>query len=301
MDREILVAGSSNLLACEIQRKQAPRLREFFASVLGGAVPVGVVENAVRSTRQGRLMSVADKDGYLVLLPFQIGPDASGQIGPPVFHPRAAGREALLLRMAATKIIEAGAVALHIALPPDSRIGGLLVSSGLEKGPTMIEMAGPVHLEMPQQDVKWCSYRAKERRRFAEVFYKTLEGSLDFPEMPVCKDSVKLMRAFQQRGVFTNEDFALLGVPVEIAGVLLLVREAMHMEIAYMGLVPAFRGKGLSSALMSRAFSRAQAHDVSDLVATVDTRNIPAIAVYKHFGLSERRAVEVYYRLENKS
>jgi ribosomal protein S18 acetylase RimI-like enzyme len=53
--------------------------------------------------------------------------------------------------------------------------------------------------------------------------------------------------------------------------------------------------------LMARVVERALAHSAEGIGLNVDAHNTPAIALYGRFGLSEKRAVRVIFRVEKKN
>jgi len=300
-DGKIISDGTDKLLAREISRRRGKGLEEFFAAIAGGAVPLDIVRKAIVRMERGRLVGVSDGRVHLALVPFAISPDGSAQVGVPLFHPLAARRESGVISAAAGAVASLGARTVHIALPEESSLAPFFLQAAFKAGPLMLEMSGGVPALSAPRKFKWIPYRTRDRRLFAEVFYRTLEGSLDFPELPVSTDGVKLMRAFEARGGHDGDDFAALEVGGDMCGLVLVVSQKPRVEIAYMGLVPGQRGKGLGHALVARAAERARAHNASEIQVTVDSRNAPAIAAYEKFGLSEKRAVRIYYRVEKKS
>jgi mycothiol synthase len=70
------------------------------------------------------------------------------------------------------------------------------------------------------------------------------------------------------------------------AAVLLLNRmiDRTELELVYLGLSPAFRGKGLASRLMQHALSLARVHNDTGIHLAVDQENGPAMKLYKRLG-----------------
>lgn len=301
MSTESPVAKSARLWALEVSRDQAEGLHEFFAAVFGAAAPAGLVQEAIQKSATGRLMAVGDDIGPLMLMPFEIAPDASGRVGPPLFHPRGSAIKPEAVAAAAGHIETLGVDTLHIALAGEEDLADLLLKAGFQRGPTMIEMEGRTPPFAQPRRADWICYTKGARRLFAKAVYETLENSLDFPEMPVCRDGARLMRAFEKRGAFSPEDFALLEIEGAVAGIILVVEHENALEIAYMGIVRRSRGTGLANVLVERAAERARAHAVATIMCTVDSRNAPALAAYRRFGLSEKRAVRVYFHVKKKS
>jgi len=297
-DEDIAVAGPADLEAHEIDAAELARLDDFLSAALGEILPAKLVKESISKTHKGRLMSVADAAGQLMLIPFEVGPDGSGQVGEPLFHPRAEGLRDGLIRRAAVEIAAKGARTIYVALDPDDVLGQAFLGAGFSRGPLMLEMTGETPpSEAAPGEGRWVLYDASRRAQFAAVFYRTLEGSLDFPELPVSRDGAKLMETFEGRGGFSAEDFVVLE-GAEGGGAILLLVELPEraLEIAYMGVVPELRGRGVGRLLMARTFERARARGARRVSVTVDSRNIPAASLYRKSGLSEKRAVRVYFR-----
>lgn len=293
-------AGLSGLAALEIPRKEAPKLEGFFSDVLGSATPAAVVNKAIAESVKGRILTVRDSRGYLMVAPFEIAPDRTATLGVPVFHPSLAVPSSAVTAVV-DELAHSGARSVHIALPCDSEFGGAFADAGFTLGPRMVAMSGPVTAGSAAPRGSWVIYSLQRRRRFADVFYATLDGSLDFPELPVCRNPVMLMKAFESRGVFESEDFALLEIDGAPAGIMLLVMVSTSLEVAYTGVVPSWRRNGIGSVLMSRAMTRASIRRAHAVELTVDDRNVPAMTLYRRFGLREKRAVRVYFRVLTKS
>ena len=76
---------------------------------------------------------------------------------------------------------------------------------------------------------------------------------------------------------------------IEPVGCLLLADIPLRraLEVAYLGLTPRGRGRGIGRALMQRtlAIGSRRAFDVMSLA--VDGENVPAVKLYKRFGYSQ--------------
>ena len=83
--------------------------------------------------------------------------------------------------------------------------------------------------------------------------------------------------------------------------VLLLNRliDRAELELVYLGLSPAFRGKGLGKRLMQHALSLARAHNDTGIHLAVDQQNAPAMQLYKGLGFrATGRKVAMIYILK---
>lgn len=313
MDRDVAVAVKPHFEAYEVKQDDLPSLEAFFSSILADSVPVELIREALLRAQagqappgqspiggpvRGRLVAVADGAGHLMLVPFHISADASGHMGLPIFHARSKNREAAILSAGADRIGGLGAETLHILVSPGNRLEAVLAKAGFASAGTIIDMSRSAPVEWPGDGRRWTTYSRARRALFADVFYRTLEGSLDCAEIPVCGDGDRLMRAFEERGEFAPEDFTLLEGEAGPEGILLAVDMGEALDIAYVGVVPRARRRGLGKLLVSRAMERAAERRLPRITVSVDSRNLPAITLYEQFAFSENRAVCVYYRLQ---
>lgn len=63
--------------------------------------------------------------------------------------------------------------------------------------------------------------------------------------------------------------------------------ESGAIELTYMGLVPAYRGKGLAGQVMAKTICQATTAGASRVVLAVDRNNRPALAIYRRLGWRE--------------
>jgi ribosomal protein S18 acetylase RimI-like enzyme len=283
-----------NLAAREITAADVPAIERALRRILPDAVDEATVAQLAAKAFSGRVMGVFRGGEPLALMPFYLPPDGAGQAGAPFVRPGEVGKAALV-RLAARAVLDLGAQTVHVALEPADKAARLFLDAGFVEGPLMLEMSAPVPAGAPGTGGRWTTYETGRRAAFAEVFRRTLEGSADCVELPPSGDSDACMRAFDQRGEHAPEDFALLEGDAGPSGILLVVAVSGNAEIAYLGVVPEARGRGLAKLLVARAFERAAARGARVLTVAVDSRNAAALALYRAGGFSENRAVRVYY------
>jgi GNAT superfamily N-acetyltransferase len=125
----------------------------------------------------------------------------------------------------------------------------------------------------------WQGYAPETEARFRKVLQETYVGSLDMPELEGIRSLDDVIASHQAAGRFDPSRWRVGSLPgePETAGVLLLseVIDRPSWEVAYLGLTPAARGRGLELA--------------------VDDRNHPARKLYDHAGFTpfDRRTVHL--------
>lgn len=153
----------------------------------------------------------------------------------------------------------------------------------LERGTTYPWVDPP-----PEDLVNWIAYHPDTRNRFEEVLAKTYQGSLDCPELAALRPIDDVLAAHQATGRFDPTLWELATTPEGDAGCLLLanIGRGRMLEVAYMGVAQAFRGRGLAKILLRRALAQARSRRIARLTLAVDARNTPAAQLYRSFGFA---------------
>ena len=134
---------------------------------------------------------------------------------------------------------------------------------------------------------------------FREAIARSYEGSLDCPELSGRREIEDVIAGHKAAGEFRpslwrvllREDGGGRGGSVTPAGVLLLaglgVAGSAGVELVYLGLTPEARGRGLGERLLSVAQSAAASTYGGTLALAVDSRNAPAVRLYRRSGLKQ--------------
>ncbi|MDB5312245.1 MAG: Acetyltransferase family protein [Gemmataceae bacterium] len=137
---------------------------------------------------------------------------------------------------------------------------------------------------------------AAARDAFTTTLLLTYDGSLDCPELTGDRTPAELVDGFRGNGFLTGEWWYTVeqdGVPV---GVVIWepAAEPGTLELSYLGLVPAARGRGLGDELVRRSLAFARDRDLHTLTLSVDVRNEPALRLYDRHGFQEYDRRDVY-------
>ena len=150
----------------------------------------------------------------------------------------------------------------------------------------------------PPPPLEWRPFSASSECEFRRVLDLTYHGSLDMPELEGVRSLDDVMASHQAAGRFEPERWRLGTVPGEpdAAAVVLLseVIDRNAWEVAYLGLTPAARGRGLGRAVLAHALELARPA-ATRLELAVDDRNRPARRLYDAAGFTpfDRRAVHL--------
>lgn len=144
----------------------------------------------------------------------------------------------------------------------------------------------------------WRPYGPETEADFRSVLQATYAGSLDMPELEGIRSLDDVMASHRAAGRFDPSRWRVGTLPDEpdASAILLLseVPDRPAWEVAYLGLTPAARGRGLGKSALSYALSLARP-SVPRLELAVDDRNFPARHLYDVSGFSpfDRRMVHL--------
>jgi len=141
----------------------------------------------------------------------------------------------------------------------------------------------------PVAGVSWLEYDAARHELFKSIIADTYSGSLDCPELENLRDMEDVVCGHKAAGQFDPRWWKLLCVDDQPAGALLLspLTQGDTMELTYMGICPAMRGRGLGGLVLSEAIQCGRACGRSAIMLAVDCRNHFACRMYESFGFTE--------------
>jgi ribosomal protein S18 acetylase RimI-like enzyme len=158
-----------------------------------------------------------------------------------------------------------------------------------------LERAAGGPLDPPVPLLRCSSWPEETAPEHRELLLATHEGTADCPELNAPRTADEIVAGFQPNNAANRMWWTARDESGAAVGVLLVVGgEGDVLEISYLGLVPAARGRGLASALMRFADRVATAGGFRTLSVTVDARNAPAMALYSRAGFVECDRHEVW-------
>lgn len=134
---------------------------------------------------------------------------------------------------------------------------------------------------------------------FARVMESTFTGTLDCPALSRSRSGDAALAAHRATGRFDPALWEVFHSPDSAVGVLLCVDhpDRRVREIAYLGVVPEARGRGIGRAMLRRALSQARSAGCDSLEVAVDADNRYALEIYRLSGFSVERRMAVHLRL----
>jgi ribosomal protein S18 acetylase RimI-like enzyme len=156
----------------------------------------------------------------------------------------------------------------------------------------------PAAAALPSRTGRLCyqSYAGCDQDRFHQTLLRTYEGTLDCPEVNGVRNLNEVMTGHRAQGSYDPAQWWLALEEGQPVGVLLLseMPEWMAWDVAYVGVVPEARRRGLGRELLLKALTETQAAGVTQVTLSVDERNRPAWALYTALGFEPYDQREVY-------
>jgi mycothiol synthase len=121
---------------------------------------------------------------------------------------------------------------------------------------------------------------------FRQTLARTYEGTLDCPEINGVRGIDEVLEGHRSQGVFDPQRWWLVREAERPVGVLIMteIAETGAWEVAYMGVVPEARRRGLGREMLLHALCEARAAEVPAVTLSVDARNQPAWKLYRSLG-----------------
>ncbi len=141
-------------------------------------------------------------------------------------------------------------------------------------------------VSMPDGDMQLLRWRDDRRDLFARAVLDSYEDTLDCPGLVGTRDIDDILAGHRGTGVFNPGlwTVALMGeTPV---GVLMLAQLPQRdaVELVYLGVSKAARGRGLGQQLLRHGVAQARQHHARSVLLAVDEQNTPAVDLYRDTG-----------------
>lgn len=151
----------------------------------------------------------------------------------------------------------------------------------------------------PQDSFVTQSYHTSIRPRFVCVVEQACAASHDFPQLAGLRTGEQMLTAHEQTGASVTKHWQLYHRDGIDAGALLMadLPEQDTLEIAYLGVIPTMRRRGLGRTMLESAVSRAAALGRVTVTAAVDAANVEARRLYQSLDFIERDRFQLYLRV----
>jgi ribosomal protein S18 acetylase RimI-like enzyme len=209
------------------------------------------------------------------------------------------GLARLLLLQLDAELRGAGVELAQTLLAPDNvAAGAALRAGGYEHAADLLYLAAEAE-SFPDQPialpVDLVPASGVDEGRLARLVEATYCGTLDCPRIDGLRATTDVLAGYRAVGDAGNTHWSLLRAGESDVGCLLLAdhRKSRQLEIVYVGLVPAVRGRGWGLELTRHAQWLARQANCERVVLAVDAANEPAIRIYSVAGFRawDRQAV----------
>jgi ribosomal protein S18 acetylase RimI-like enzyme len=188
-------------------------------------------------------------------------------------------------------------------LPPeDANLAEPLLAQGFRHTTRLVYLRHFLDLSFAQMaTAERCGYQTYLEvgdQRFADVLARTYEGTLDCPEINGVRSPAEILAGHRGAGPFDPEQWWLATLDGEPAGVALATMpEDGAWDVAYLGVVPEARRKGIGQELVRKLLFEAKAAEIPMVTLAVDARNEPARRLYHSAGFEPYDERDVYLKI----
>jgi ribosomal protein S18 acetylase RimI-like enzyme len=266
------------------------------------------VANALNLVRQGDLISegiwVARRgkrlSGAMVCLPL-VG--ASALVWPPQVLAGVESREAedLLMQRAGDWMRGRGVkLAQALLTAEESHLAPPLVRNGFTHITSLCYLRHHLHFNtasLPaEESLTYRAYPTVSPEVFQQTLGRTYEGTLDCPEVNGVRTLEEVLAGHRASSLHDPKRWWLALDGNKPVGVLLATAsaETHGWDLAYVGVIPEARGRGVGRELVRKVLFEARAADAECVTLSVDTRNRPAWKLYLALGFEPDDRREVY-------
>lgn len=249
-----------------------------------------------RPARLGAVL-VASEGGQLVSSAIVI--ESPGRLGA-VFAPAEAGparrrrATAALLSKAKEHAWDHSLAMLQVLLDRNSSPdAAVLTEAGFDFLAELIYLERSAQDPCPQHhapaELDFVPYAARAEPQFLDVLDLTYQDSYDCPRLAGIRRTDEVLATHRATGIYDPAHWLLVTLEGQSAGVLLLsgVEGRRAFEVVYMGVVPAFRSRGLGHAILAHAVRICRQSQQADLILAVDRANRPARRLYQRWSFRE--------------
>jgi mycothiol synthase len=172
--------------------------------------------------------------------------------------------------------------------PDDLTLDPAFLAAGFFGLSRLFYLERKVERTMPLVDpsFEFVSYNDQLHGTLVTLVEETFEGSQDCPEVNGKRTAEEMLAGHRAQGEFDPDRWLLVRQNAAWAGCVLLtgLSDVQALEITYLGVSPNFRGRGIGQQLVRKALWIAQAAGFPTVTLAVDSRNQPALRIYKSEG-----------------
>jgi GNAT superfamily N-acetyltransferase len=278
-----LLPAARQLFAAAPDAERETRAERFAALVTSGEIDAA---GLLLAKRNGTPVGAAV---------VQILPGGSAVVVPP--SPEGGIASDALAAASVALLRNSPSVIAHLFLDvPEVSKAAPLIRHGFRSAATITHMLRDLdHLPPPPVGLTF-DPSASSPALFGETLLATYDGSLDVPEANTDRPADDILTGYRP-GQPDPPHWWLARDPAgEPVGVVILVppRFSPTWEVGYLGVVPVARGRGFGAVLVRFALRQLRDLGAAHVTLSVDSRNEPALAVYRRHGFRSYREQRVF-------
>jgi ribosomal protein S18 acetylase RimI-like enzyme len=192
-------------------------------------------------------------------------------------------------------------VCQSFALFPERSEMASLERNGFKHVTHLVYLRRDVDLEAgwgdaPEPPINCIHNESRPTSEQLDVLLATQEATLDCPELNGFRTPEEVLESYFPGNQSSSSWWLTRGEQEKPVGVFLFDKgpEPAVLELSYLGLIPAARGRGLGGAALSFVNRIAGESGYHFVTVTVDARNEPALRLYQKYGFVETERREVY-------
>jgi ribosomal protein S18 acetylase RimI-like enzyme len=191
-------------------------------------------------------------------------------------------------------------LAQALSSPGDALRNAVWSGSGMRHLATLDYMERPRNLPWQEralpEGIELAAWDPADRGCLERLLPRTYVETLDCPGLAQLRDPADILDGHLAVGSHDPRLWTIASHRGEPVAALLLSPspESGAVEIVYLGIVPAMRGRGLGGALLSRGLALARGCAEPSVALAVDARNSPAVALYARAGFRTVRRREAF-------
>jgi GNAT superfamily N-acetyltransferase len=175
--------------------------------------------------------------------------------------------------------------------PHDADLAEVFAGEGFSKMAELhyLHAAPPADAAFPPlpSSLAWTAYSTANHAVFGRTILESYQKSLDCPALNGRRDVEDILEGHKASGHFDPNLWLLLSEGETPLGILLLSESLRSdaIELVYLGLTPAARGRKLGEFMMRHAYATVAQRRQARLSLAVDAQNTPALKLYYRNGM----------------
>ncbi len=161
---------------------------------------------------------------------------------------------------------------------------------------TFMEQTRPPKKISTQHAISYKKLSSNQDQLLGYLLEETYIDSLDCPKIHGVRKTQDIIDGHRGYDSKCTQVWFIAELESKPAGVILLnaIPKTSSMELAYIGISPWARGRGLGHTLMQHITEQAISQDFSRITLAVDAANIPALGLYKKWNFIEKNKRDTF-------